>query len=98
MLKTKDVYRLLGFLMVNTFFITCQDIAVDSWACEMLSPENSSYASSAQSVGHMCGRLISTTMFIALNSVDFCNKYIYAEPQSEPILSITDFIWYWATI
>jgi PAT family acetyl-CoA transporter-like MFS transporter 1 len=47
MLEAKDVYRLLAFLMFNTFIITCQDIAVDSWAVDMLAPENSSYGSSS---------------------------------------------------
>lgn len=47
MLQDKDVYRLLAFFMANTFIITCQDIAVDSWAVDMLAPENSSYGSSS---------------------------------------------------
>ena len=79
MLKQKEVYKLLAFLLVNTFIITCQDIAVDSWAVELLSPENSSYGSTSQSVGHRFGSIISTTLFVALNSVEFCNKYIYAQ-------------------
>jgi len=55
MLKEKEVYKLTAFLMFNTFIITCQDIAVDSWAVDMLQPENSSYGSSSQSVGHKLG-------------------------------------------
>ena len=47
MLKEKDVYKLTSLLILNTFFITCQDIAVDSWAVEILQKENKSYASSA---------------------------------------------------
>lgn len=47
MLKEKEVYKLTAFLILNTFFITCQDIAVDSWAVDMLHPDNASYASSS---------------------------------------------------
>ena len=97
MLEEKDVYRLLFFLMMNTFIITCQDIAVDSWAVDMLAPENSSYGSSSQSVGHKLGQLISTTVFIAFNSVEFCNKYVFSEHRTEPLLSIATFIWWWAS-
>lgn len=81
MLNTKNVYKLLGCLIANTFIITCQDIAVDSWAVEMLHPINSSYASSAQSVGMKFGSLISSSFFLAMNDKEFCNKYIYATPQ-----------------
>ena len=97
MLHTKQVYRLLVLLMLNTFIITCQDIAVDSWAVDMLAAENSSYGSSSQSVGHKVGSIISTTVFIALNSVEFCNKYIYESEQSEPLVSISSFIWWWSS-
>lgn len=96
MLATKNVYYLLSCLIANTFIITCQDIAVDSWAVEMLHPNNSSYASSAQSVGHKLGSLISSSFFIAFNSVDFCNKWIYSTPQEQPILTIPNFLFIWA--
>ena len=42
------VATLLTFLV---FIITCQDIAVDSWAIEMLHPCNATYGSSSQSIG-----------------------------------------------
>lgn len=96
MLETKSVYYLLGFLIANTFIITCQDIAVDSWAVEMLHPNNSSYASSAQSVGHRLGSLISSSFFIAFNSVEFCNNWINTTPQEKPLLSIPTFLFIWA--
>lgn len=38
LLMTKQVYWLTSLLTLNTFIITCQDIAVDSWAIEMLHP------------------------------------------------------------
>ena len=47
LLVNKEVYKLTSLLILNTFVITCQDIAVDSWAVEILHPTNSSYASAS---------------------------------------------------
>lgn len=47
LLMAKEVYFLTGLLIANTFVITCQDIAVDSWAVEILHPKNASYQSGA---------------------------------------------------
>lgn len=80
-LMNKEVYFLTGLLILNTFVITCQDIAVDSWAVEILHPSNSSYASACQSVGQSVGKILATTVFIALNSVEFCNKWVYQTEQ-----------------
>ena len=44
-LMNKEVYFLTGILIINVFVITCQDIAVDSWAVEILHPSNENYAS-----------------------------------------------------
>lgn len=92
LLMAKEVYFLTTLLILNTFVITCQDIAVDSWAVEMLHPRNASYASMSQAVGHKLGSLTSTTLFVALNSVEFCNSYIFSEKRDEPLLSIPTFI------
>jgi len=47
LLEKKEVYLLTTLLIFNTFVITCQDIAVDSWGVELLHPENSAYASAS---------------------------------------------------
>lgn len=47
LLMTKQVNLLGAILITNTFVITCQDIAVDSWAVEILHPCNASYVSLA---------------------------------------------------
>lgn len=80
MIVTKQLTLLTALLIFNTFVITCQDIAVDSWAVEILHPENASYQSASQSVGQRLGTIMSTTLFVSLNSVDFCNLYIFKEP------------------
>lgn len=60
-------------LLTSLFFVlillyATQDIAVDGWALELLSPENLSYASTAQSVGQSVGFFLSFTVFLALQS------------------------------
>ena len=94
------MYFLSGLMIFNTFVITCQDIAVDSWAVEILHPCNSTYASACQSVGIRTGMGISTTIFMALNTVEFCNKWIFPQdkPREEPLVNIPDFIFYWAFV
>jgi len=97
LLKDKEVYFLAGLLIFNTFVITCQDVAVDGWAVEILHPTNSAYASACQSVGLQLGFGLSTTLFVALNSVEFCNKWIFKDDsRTEPLLTIPGFIFYWA--
>jgi PAT family acetyl-CoA transporter-like MFS transporter 1 len=54
------------FLLV--FFCATQDIAVDGWAITLLSPQNISYASTAQTVGLTAGHFLSYTVFLAFNS------------------------------
>ena len=51
MLIEKQVQNVATILTVIVFVITCQDIAVDAWAVEMLHPTNSAYASTCQTVG-----------------------------------------------
>lgn len=89
--KVAYVSSLLTFLV---FIITCQDIAVDSWAIEMLHPCNATYGSSSQSIGQRVGMFISTSVFISLNSAEFCGKWIYGTPPEEtvPVLSLENYI------
>ena len=74
---------------------------MDSWACEMLHPCNTTYGSSAQAIGHKIGHFMSTSAFIALNSVDFCQRYIYGYQVAKvvkPLVSMEQFIKAWAII
>lgn len=68
LLIAQEVQIVSILLIVLVFIITCQDIAVDSWAVEMLHPCNASYGSSSQSIGQRIGSFISTSLFISLNS------------------------------
>lgn len=79
-----------------------QDIAVDGWALTLLSEANMPYASTCQSLGLSVGYFASFTVFLALNNVDFCNRYVRdsrlwrrwwsASAPDVPILTLTSFL------
>ncbi|KAJ3125576.1 hypothetical protein HK100_010733 [Physocladia obscura] len=58
------------------FLCATQDIAVDGWALTLLTDENKAYASTAQTIGLNSGYFLSFTVFLALNSKEFCVKYL----------------------
>ncbi|CDW76460.1 acetyl-coenzyme a transporter 1 [Stylonychia lemnae] len=96
MLINKEIYLATSLFTVMIFIITCQDIAVDSWAVEILDDENSTYASTCQSIGQKVGSLGSSSLFMAFNSEEFCNQYVYSSPQEKPLLTISNFMLIWA--
>ncbi|KAI8338696.1 acetyl-coenzyme A transporter 1-domain-containing protein [Chlamydoabsidia padenii] len=73
------VGRLTASFLLTVFFCATQDIAVDGWALTLLSKESLSYASTAQTIGLNIGYFMSFTVFLALNSPDFSNKYLRSE-------------------
>lgn len=66
-----------------------QDIAVDGWALTMLSRENVGYASTCNSVGQTAGYFMGNVLFLALESADFCNKYLRVEPKDTGIVTLS---------
>lgn len=84
-----SLFSSVCFIIV--FFIATQDIALDGWALT-LCMENNTMASACQTIGQVGGGLISGLLFSLLNDIDFCNKYIYSEQQTEPILSVEMFM------
>lgn len=89
-------------LITATFFLlvllmATQDIAVDGWALEMLHARNVGYASTCQTIGLALGHFISYTIFLALNSPEFCNSYLRSVDQqsSEGMLSLSSYLWFW---
>jgi hypothetical protein len=46
-LVAKEVYTAASIIMGFFFITSCQDIACDAWAIEMLHPENAAYGSSS---------------------------------------------------
>ncbi|KAK6459370.1 acetyl-CoA transporter [Scheffersomyces xylosifermentans] len=81
------------FLLV--FFCATQDIAVDGWALTCLSPESLSYASTAQTIGINTGYFSSFTIFLALSSPDFANKYLRTTPLDEGLFTLGQYLTFW---
>ena len=80
------------------FFAATQDIAVDGWALTLLSPENLSFASTAQTIGLNCGYFLSFTVFLALNSVEFSNKYFRSVPLDYPLITLGGYLQFFGSV
>jgi len=77
------------------FMCATQDIAVDGWALTLLSPQNLSYASTAQTVGLTAGQFLSNTVFLAFNSPDFANRWFRAVPKAEGVMTLAGYLTFW---
>ena len=97
-IENKQIYFITLSLFIIILCWAIQDIAVDGWWVTIVKPENLAYTGSAQLIGLEIGSFISTTVFIALSSVEFCNKYIYRNTQTEPILNEINYMQGWAII
>jgi len=80
---------IIGFAMIG--LMALQDIAVDGWALTLLQPENVSYGSTCQSIGQSFGVMLSFNLLVPLNSLSFCNNYLYSSLQTVPLLSLHTF-------
>ncbi|KAJ0022243.1 hypothetical protein NQD34_009733 [Periophthalmus magnuspinnatus] len=93
-----DIVTLTSVFFMLAFLAATQDIAVDGWALTMLSRENVGYASTCNSVGQTAGYFLGNVLFLALESVDFCNKYLRIEPKDTGIVTLSDFLFFWGVI
>ncbi|CAO2612996.1 Acetyl-coenzyme A transporter 1 [Lemmus lemmus] len=96
--RTPDVVALTVAFFLFEFLAATQDIAVDGWALTMLSRENVGYASTCNSVGQTAGYFLGNVLFLALESADFCNKYLRFQPQPKGIVTLSDFLFFWGTV
>lgn len=72
------------------------DTDVDlGWALTLLSPENLSYASTAQTVGLTAGQFLSYTVFLAFNSPDFANRWFRAVPSETGVMTLGGYLIFW---
>lgn len=81
------------FLLV--FLCATQDIAVDGWALTLLSPQNISYASTAQTVGLTAGSFLSHTVFLAFNAPDFTNRWFRTSPKDYGLMTLGGYLEFW---
>lgn len=87
----------LVFFALN-FLAATQDIAVDGWALTMLSRRHVGYASTCNSVGQTAGYFLGNVVFLALESADFCNRYLRSVPQQEGIVTLDGFLYFWGLV
>ena len=83
-----NVYFLTAVFFMLNFLAATQDIAVDGWALTMLSKRNVGYASTCNTVGQTAGYFLGNVVFLALESADFCNKYLRSEPKSHGLVTL----------
>nr|XP_057935729.1 acetyl-coenzyme A transporter 1 [Doryrhamphus excisus]XP_057935730.1 acetyl-coenzyme A transporter 1 [Doryrhamphus excisus] len=93
-----NVVAVTSLFFMLAFLAATQDIAVDGWALTMLSKENVGYASTCNSVGQTAGYFLGNVLFLALESADFCNKYLRIEPKETGIVTLSDFLFFWGMI
>uniref|UniRef100_A0A3Q4G2A5 Solute carrier family 33 member 1 n=1 Tax=Neolamprologus brichardi TaxID=32507 RepID=A0A3Q4G2A5_NEOBR len=93
-----DVVTLTAVFFMLAFLAATQDIAVDGWALTMLSRENVGYASTCNSVGQTAGYFLGNVLFLALESPDFCNRYLRIVPKDTGIVTLSDFLFFWGVV
>lgn len=90
-------------LLTVVFFLlfvcaATQDIAVDGWAITMLARENVGHASTCNSVGQTAGYFLGYTVFLALESAEFCNRFLRWEPLEKGIMDLPSFFLFWGLV
>ena len=85
------------FFLLNVCAAT-QDIAVDGWALTMLSQKNVGLASTCNTVGQTAGYFLGYVVFLALESADFCNKYLRVIPVETGIIDLPSFMFFWSMV
>lgn len=93
-----DIVSLTAAFFIFEFLAATQDIAVDGWALTMLSRENVGYASTCNSVGQTAGYFLGNVLFLALESPDFCNRYLRFQPKLTGIVTLADFLCFWGIV
>lgn len=91
-----NINALTGIFFLFTFLSATQDIAVDGWGLTILSSENLEWASIANNAGGTAGVLIGNSLFLVLESEDFCNElirpYLGLSSQTYGMVSLKDFM------
>jgi PAT family acetyl-CoA transporter-like MFS transporter 1 len=93
-----NIYVLTAVFLCLNFLAATQDIAVDGWALTMLSRNNVGYASTCNSVGQTAGYFLGNVVFLALESADFCNKYLRSQPQTDGLVTLPGFFFFWGIV
>lgn len=89
------VWNFTGWWFLLVFLCATQDIAVDGWAISLLSIQNISYASTAQTVGLTAGSFLSHTVFLALQAPEFPNTWFRKIPQDYGLITLGGYMAFW---
>lgn len=89
------VWSFTGWWFLLVFLCATQDIAVDGWAISLLSIQNISYASTAQTVGLTAGSFLSHTVFLALQAPEFPNTWFRKIPQDYGLITLGGYMKFW---
>lgn len=93
-----NVGLLTALFFTLNFLAATQDIAVDGWALTMLKRCNVGHASTCNSVGQTAGYFLGYVAFIALESAEFCNSYLRAEPSADGLVTLPGFLYFWGLV
>ncbi|KAL4220930.1 hypothetical protein ACF0H5_019196 [Mactra antiquata] len=93
-----NVFTLTAVFFCLNFLAATQDIAVDGWALTMLQRRNVGWASTCNSVGQTAGYFLGYVLFLALESADFCNKYLRSVPQDVGMITLASFLYFWGIV
>ena len=96
--ETINVFALAVHFFILNLLAATQDIAVDGWALTMLSKENVGFASTCNTIGQTAGYFIAFTVFMALESADFCNSYLRFTPSDTGIVDLAGFLYFWGIL
>lgn len=92
----REIYMLTAIFFLFTFLSATQDIAVDGWGLTILSKENLEWASICNNAGATAGILIGNSVFLVLESKDFCNDlirpFIGLDSQNYGMVSLKQFM------
>jgi MFS transporter, PAT family, solute carrier family 33 (acetyl-CoA transportor), member 1 len=91
----EGVWNFTGWWFLLVFLCATQDIAVDGWAISLLSIQNISYASTAQTVGLTAGSFLSHTVFLALQAPEFANRWFRSTPLDTGVWTLGSYMAFW---
>lgn len=71
------------------FLAASQDVTVDGWAVQMVKRRNTGYIATCNQCGQKTGFFVGFALFTALESAEFCNKYLRNVPQPTGLITMS---------
>ncbi|XP_037049950.1 acetyl-coenzyme A transporter 1-like [Bradysia coprophila] len=77
------------------FLAASQDVTVDGWAVQMVKRRNTGYIATCNQCGQKTGFFVGFALFTALESAEFCNKYLRNVPEPDGLITMSGFLRCW---